>query len=146
METNFNNSLIDFNMYINQIRGSWVQLAKKFNINYHEMLLMYHLYRHGSCTQKLICEYYLLPKQTVNNIVMDMKERAFIEMGFAENNRKEKVLMLTDAGKEYISSLVSSMNKVEENMTGKMGEENLSQLANLLIEYGNIIREEISAD
>ena len=102
MEINFNNSLIDFNMYINQIRGSWVQLAKKFNINYHEMLLMYHLYRHGSCTQKLICEYYLLPKQTVNNIVMDMKERAFIEMGFAENNRKEKVLVLTDAGKEYI--------------------------------------------
>ena len=146
METNFNNSLIDFNMYINQIRGSWVQLAKKFNINYHEMLLMYHLYRHGSCTQKLICEYYLLPKQTVNNIVMDMKERAFIEMGFAENNRKEKVLVLTDAGKEYISSLVLSMNKVEENMAGKMGEENLSQLANLLIEYGNIIREEISAD
>ena len=110
------------------------------------MLLMYHLYRHGSCTQKLICEYYLLPKQTVNNIVMDMKERAFIEMGFAENNRKEKVLVLTDAGKEYISSLVSSMNKVEENMAGKMGEENLSQLANLLVEYGNIIREEISAD
>ena len=146
MEINFKNSLIDFNMYINQIRGSWVQLAKKFNINYHEMLLMYHLYRHGSCTQKLICEYYLLPKQTVNNIVMDMKERAFIEMGFAENNRKEKVLVLTDAGKEYISSLVSSMNKVEENMAGKMGEENLSQLANLLVEYGNIIREEISAD
>ena len=146
METNFNNSLIDFNMYINQIRGSWVQLAKKFNINYHEMLLMYHLYRHGSCTQKLICEYYLLPKQTVNNIVMDMKERAFIEMGFAENNRKEKVLVLTAAGEEYISSLVSSMNKVEENMAGKMGEENLSLLANLLVEYGNIIREEIVAD
>ena len=146
MDNQVKYSLIDLNMYINQIRGSWVQLAKKFNINYHEMLLMYHLYRHGSCTQKLICEYYLLPKQTVNNIVMDMKERAFIGMGFAENNRKEKVLVLTDAGKEYISSLVSSMNKVEENMAGKMGEENLSQLANLLVEYGNIIREEISAD
>ena len=146
METNLNNSLIDFNMYINQIRGSWVQLAKKFNINYHEMLLLYHLYRHGSCTQKLICEYYLLPKQTVNNIVMEMKERQFIEMGFAENNRKEKVLVLTAAGEEYISQLVSSMNRVEEDMAEKMGEENLSALANLLVDYSDIIKEEISAD
>ena len=92
MEKETKHSLIDFNMYINQIRGSWVQLAKKFNINYHEMLLLYHLYSNGSCTQKLICEYYLVPKQTVNNIVMEMKDRGFIEMGFAPNNRKEKVL------------------------------------------------------
>ncbi len=146
MENDIKYSLIDLNMYINQIRGSWVQLAKKFDINYHEMLLLYHLYRHGSCTQKLICEYYLLPKQTVNNIVMEMKDRRFIEMGFAENNRKEKLLMLTDAGREYIAHLVSSMNKVEENMAEKMGDEKLSLLANLLVEYSEIIREEIVAD
>ena len=146
MEKDVKYSLIDFNIYINQIRGSWVQLAKKFDINYHEMLLLYHLYTNGSCTQKLICEYYLLPKQTVNNIVMEMKERQFIEMGFAENNRKEKVLVLTAAGEEYISQLVSSMNRVEEDMAEKMGEENLSALANLLVDYSNIIREEIIAD
>ena len=146
MEKNTKYSLIDFNMYINQIRGSWVQLAKKFNINYHEMLLLYHLYRHGSCTQKLICEHYMLPKQTVNNIVMDAKEGGYIEMGFAPNNRKEKVLVLTPAGEEYISSLVSSMNKVEKDMAEKMGEEKLYLLANLLVDYSDIIKEEISAD
>ncbi len=146
MENSTKHSLIDFNMYINQIRGSWVQLAKKFNINYHEMLLLYHLYRHGSCTQKLICEYYLLPKQTVNNIVMDMKERNYIEMGFAANNRKEKVMVLTPAGEEYIASLVGSMNKVEESMAEKMGAENMALLAQLLVSYSDIIREEIVAD
>ena len=146
MEKEIKHSLIDFNMYINQIRGSWVQLAKKFNINYHEMLLLYHLYSNGSCTQKLICEYYLVPKQTVNNIVMEMKDRGFIEMGFAPNNRKEKVLVLTPSGEEYIASLVASMNNVEKDMSAKMGEEKLHMLANLLVEYGGIIKEEISAD
>lgn len=146
MEKDVKYSLIDFNIYINQIRGSWVQLAKKFNINYHEMLLLYHLYTNGSCTQKLICEHYMLPKQTVNNIVMDAKESRYIEMGFAPNNRKEKVLVLTPAGEEYISSLVSSMNKVEKDMAEKMGEEKLYLLANLLVDYSDIIKEEISAD
>ena len=146
MEKDVKYSLIDFNIYINQIRGSWVQLAKKFNINYHEMLLLYHLYTNGSCTQKLICEHYMLPKQTVNNIVMDAKESGYIEMGFAPNNRKDKVLVLTPAGEEYISSLVSSMNKVEKDMAEKMGEEKLYLLANLLVDYSDIIKEEISAD
>ena len=146
MEKDVKYSLIDFNIYINQIRGSWVQLAKKFDINYHEMLLLYHLYTNGSCTQKLICEHYMLPKQTVNNIVMDAKKSGYIEMGFAPNNRKEKVLVLTPAGEEYISSLVSSMNKVEKDMAEKMGEEKLYLLANLLVDYSDIIKEEISAD
>ena len=146
MEKEIKHSLIDFNMYINQIRGSWVQLAKKFNINYHEMLLLYHLYSNGSCTQKLICEYYLVPKQTVNNIVMEMKDRGFIEMGFAPNNRKEKVLVLTPSGEEYIASLVASMNNVEKDMSEKMGEEKMQLLANMLVEYSGIIKEEISVD
>ncbi len=146
MDNQVKYSLIDLNMYINQIRGSWVQLAKKFNINYHEMLMMYHLYRHGVCTQKQICEYYLLPKQTVNNIVMDMKENDYIRMEFAENNRKENVIVLTPSGEEYISNLVASMDKVEKSMSEKMGDEKQFLLANLLIDYGEIIKQEIIAD
>ena len=146
MDNQVKYSLIDLNMYINQIRGSWVQLAKKFNINYHEMLMMYHLYRHGACTQKQICEYYLLPKQTVNNIVMAMKESDYIRLEFAENNRKEKVIVLTSSGEEYISSLVASMDKVEKSMSEKMGDEKQFLLANLLIDYGDIIKQEIISD
>ncbi len=146
MEHQAKYSLIDFNMYVNQIRGSWVQLAKKFNINYHEMLMLYHLYRYGQCTQKQICEYYLLPKQTVNNIVMDLKENDYIRLTFAENNKKEKILLLTQAGEEYITSLVSSMDKVETVMAEKMGAEKLQTMADLLVEYGEIIKDAIIAD
>ena len=146
MENSTKHSLIDFNMYINQIRGSWVQLAKKFDINYHEMLLLYHLYRYGGCTQKVICEHYLLPKQTVNNIVMDAKEHNYIQMSFTETNRKEKVMSLTPAGEEYISSLADSMNKVEQSMAEKMGAENMALLAQLLATYSDIVNQEIMAE
>ena len=88
----------------------------------------------------------MLPKQTVNNIVMEAKEKGYIEMGFAPNNRKEKVLVLTPFGKEYISSLALSMDKVEKDMAEKMGEEKLYLLANLLVDYSDIIKEEISAN
>ena len=77
---------------------------------------------------------------------MDLKENQYIELQFAENNKKEKILVLTPAGEEYITQLVSSMDKVESVMAEKMGEEKLYLLANLLLDYGEIIKEEIVAD
>lgn len=146
MENQLKYSLIDLNMSVNQIRGSWVQLAKKYNINYHEMLVLYHVYCNGKCTQKKICEDYLLPKQTVNNIVTALKEAGRIELQAAIGNKKEKVLVLTPAGEDYISTLVASMKSVEEIMQEKIGAENLQILAGLLDEYGDIIREVIAID
>ena len=134
MENQFKHSLIDFNMSVNQIRGSWVQLAKKYNINYHEMLVLYHLYCNGGCTQKQICDYYLLPKQTVNNSVSARKDNGNIDLQAAPGNRKEKVLVLTQQGRQYISTLVDSMKQVEEDMVEKMGEEKLSMLSDMLTE------------
>lgn len=146
MENQFTYSLIDLNMSVNQIRGSWVQLAKKYNINYHEMLVLYHVYCNGRCTQKQICEDHLLPKQTVNNIVSELKTEGYIELQSAIGNKKEKVLVLTPSGEEYISTLVSLMKNVEDIMKEKIGAENLRTLAQLLAEYGDIIREVVAAD
>ncbi|MBQ7903686.1 MAG: winged helix-turn-helix transcriptional regulator [Oscillospiraceae bacterium] len=146
MENQLKYSLIDLNMSVNQIRGSWVQLAKKYNINYHEMLVLYHVYYNGRCTQKQICEDYLLPKQTVNNIVTALKTEGRIELQAAVGNKKEKVLVLTPAGEDYISTLVASMKSVEEIMQEKIGAENLQLLTDLLAEYGDIIKEVIAAD
>ena len=77
---------------------------------------------------------------------MAMKESDYIRLEFAENNRKEKVIVLTPSGEEYISSLVASMDKVEKSMSEKMGDEKQFLLANLLIDYGDIIKQEIISD
>ena len=144
MDAAYTHSMIDINMSVNQIKGSLVQMAKKYDVNYHEMVLMYHLYRNGDCTQKQLCDYYLLPKQTVNNIVMAMKGAGNIDWYFTATNKKEKVLTITEKGMDYISSLVSSMNSTEETIENIMGAEKMSTLVELLSEYNSIIKASIA--
>lgn len=144
MDASYTHSMIDINMSVNQIRGSLVQMAKKYNVNYHEMVLMYHLYRNGDCTQKQICDYYLLPKQTVNNIVMAMKEQENIDWYFTPTNKKEKVLKITEKGLGYIQDLVLSMNNTEDMIKSVLGEEKITALVELLVEYNNIIKASIA--
>jgi len=146
MERTYTLSMIDINMSVNQIRGSLVQMAKKYNVNYHEMVLMYHLYKNGDCTQKQICDYYLLPKQTVNNIVMAMKDQGNIDWYFTPTNKKEKVLTITEKGLEYISSLVLSMNNTEDMLKSVLGEEKIADMVELLTEYNNIIKASLSSN
>ena len=146
MDRTYTHSMIDINMSVNQIRGSLVQMAKKYGINYHEMVLMYHLYRNGDCTQKQICDYYLLPKQTVNNIVMAMTEQGNISWYFTPTNKKEKVLTITDKGLKYISNLVLSMNNTEDMIKSVLGEEKITAMVELLTEYNNIIKASISSN
>ncbi|MBR4035460.1 MAG: winged helix-turn-helix transcriptional regulator [Oscillospiraceae bacterium] len=146
MERTYTLSMIDINMSVNQIRGSLVQMAKKYNVNYHEMVLMYHLYKNGDCTQKQICDYYLLPKQTVNNIVMAMKDQGNINWYFTPTNKKEKVLTITEKGLEYISSLVLSMNNTEDMLKSVLGEEKIADMVELLTEYNNIIKASLSSN
>jgi len=145
MDAAYTHSMIDINMSVNQIKGSLVQMAKKYDVNYHEMVLMYHLYRNGDCTQKQLCDYYLLPKQTVNNIVMAMKGAGNIDWYFTATNKKEKVLTITEKGMDYISSLVLSMNSTEETIENIMGAEKMSTLVELLGEYNSIIKASISS-
>lgn len=140
MDAAYTRSMIDINMSVNQIKGSLVQMAKKYDINYHEMVLMYHLYRNGDCTQKQLCDYYLLPKQTVNNIVMAMKGAGNIDWYFTATNKKEKVLTITEKGMDYISGMVLSMNSTEESIENIMGAEKMSTLVELLGEYNSIIK------
>ncbi|MBE6865548.1 MAG: winged helix-turn-helix transcriptional regulator [Oscillospiraceae bacterium] len=145
MDAAYTHSMIDINMSVNQIKGSLVQMAKKYDVNYHEMVLMYHLYRNGDCTQKQLCDYYLLPKQTVNNIVMAMKGAGNIDWYFTATNKKEKVLTITEKGMDYISSLVLSMNSTEETIENIMGAEKMSTLVELLGEYNSIIKASIAS-
>ena len=145
MDKTYTHSMIDINMSVNQIRDSLVQMAKKYDINYHEMVLMYHLYRNGDCTQKQICDYYLLPKQTVNNIVMAMKDAGNIDWYFTATNKKEKVLTITEKGLDYISNLVLSMNSTEETIENILGAEKMTALADLLSEYNSIIKASIAS-
>ena len=62
------------NQAIIRCRGVYSMWAKNNNVSYNRMLVLYTIREFGSCTQKQICDSYLLPRQTVNHVISEMKK------------------------------------------------------------------------
>lgn len=139
MDTNTLKMLSDINFSIIKVRSIYASWSKNNNINYHEMLILYSLRDNTACTQKQICDSYFLPKQTINNIVTDLKEKGYIRLTADKFNKKLKVLELTDEGKKYSDKYMNSLKEKEEKAVQIFGFEKLNQIVLLLNEYGNIL-------
>ena len=66
--------LADINRAVIQFRGLYAAWSKEHGISYHELLVLYTIRDQGFCTQKQICDSYLLPRQTMNHVILDLRE------------------------------------------------------------------------
>lgn len=99
------------------------------------MLVLYTIREKGFCTQKQICDSYLLPRQTMNNVITVMRENGLLELSPENNVGREKAFVLTGKGKEYAMPLLESMNRFEEQAVALLGDEKLAALTSLMLEY-----------
>ena len=62
------------NRAIVQFRGIYSAWSASHGISYNEMLVLYTIRDQGYCTQKQICDSYLLPRQTINHVIAAMRQ------------------------------------------------------------------------
>ena len=67
------------NQAIIRCRGVYSMWAKNNNVSYNRMLVLYTIREFGFCTQKQICDSYLLPRQTVNHVISEMKKDGILD-------------------------------------------------------------------
>ena len=121
------------NTGIIKCRSVYASWAKMHNISYHEMLVFYTIREYGYCSQKQICDSYLLPKQTIHNVINKMLDKGLLV--YKKDNGKEKIYKLTSDGRKYYDALVESLNTVEEHAIKSMGNDKLNDLISLLLEF-----------
>ena len=139
--------LNDVDRAIIRLRGVYSAWPKKHGISYNEMLVLYTIRDNGYCTQKMICDSYLIPKQTINNVIGGMLKNGYL-CDSAENGAgREKAYIFTDKGTAYAKPLLSSINTVEERAVKAMGYEKIQLMTELLCEYdrvlGNALTDEV---
>lgn len=144
MEQNTQKLLGSVNTAIIKIRGAYAAWAREHRVNYHETLIFYSLRDHDTCTQKQICDSYLLPKQTVNNIITSLKKSGYLCLVPDEQGGHGKLLKLTESGKKYAESIMDPLLLVEEEAVKLMGEENLRAMTEMALRYGSILEESMA--
>jgi DNA-binding MarR family transcriptional regulator len=127
------------NHAIIKCRGIYSQWAKKIGSSYNRMLVFYTIREDGYCVQKEMCDHYLLPRQTMNNIVAALVREGLLKEDPAHRQGREKAYVLTEAGEEYSSRMLASLNAVEEHAAQIIGQERIQIMTSLLLEYDHAL-------
>ena len=123
------------NRAIIKYRGVYSAWSKKHGISYNEMLVLYTIRDNHYCTQKQICDSYLLPRQTMNHVFAKMCEDGIIEVSEKYGKGREKAFILTEYGKKYATPFIESLNTVEERAVELMGKDRILSMTTLVQEF-----------
>lgn len=129
------------NQAIIRCRGVYSMWAKNNNVSYNRMLVLYTIREFGFCTQKQICDSYLLPRQTVNHVISEMKKDGILVTDPEKSTGKEKALVLTPEGERYSEKLLYSLSRMEEWAAKRLGEDKIRRMTELFMEYDQILEE-----
>ncbi|KAA8822078.1 MarR family winged helix-turn-helix transcriptional regulator [Bifidobacterium vespertilionis] len=77
------------------------------------MCVLDYLYDHDGASQRAICEYTMLPRQTVNNVVSSLVEQGYARLEESEGDRRVKAVRFTEEGRRHCNALVAPERAAE---------------------------------
>lgn len=129
----------DVNKAIIQCRGVYSAWSRTHGVSYHEMLVLYTIREYGYCTQKLICDSYILPKQTIHNTISAMRENGTLVYDAEKSKGREKAFVLSEKGGAYAAELLRSLDVIEDRALAALGKEKLRTLTDLLFDFDSAL-------
>ena len=127
------------NKGIVQCRGVYSAWAASHSVSSHEMLVLYTIREYGCCTQKQVCDSYILPKQTIHNVISSMRERGVLIPAPEHSKGREKAFILSETGETYAADFLQSLDKVKDRALELFGKEKLQTLTSLLFEFDTVL-------
>lgn len=116
------------------IYSSW-SISK--GISYHEMLVYYTIREYGYCSQKMICDSYLLPKQTINNVFIKLLKEEILEKD--KTNGREILFTLTSKGRSKYNAFIKELDKAESYAVDMIGIDKLDLLDEIIAQYNKAL-------
>lgn len=132
-------SLVEANLAIVKFRGAYARWSALHHMNYHEMLVLYTIRESGFCTQKQVSDSFLLPRQTVHNVISGMRQRGLLQISPAHCTGREKAFVLTEAGQRYAGPLMDNLAAIEQAAIDRLGPEKLRAMAGMLSEFNQAL-------
>lgn len=120
--------------------------ARKAGVSYNSLYILSAISQSESCTQKQLCEKTLLPKQTVNNVITAFYKNGYIALCELPENRRIKVIHLTDKGREYANTLIPKIHEADIQAMNTLSVKEQDTLIKLINKYASAFRQEMLGD
>lgn len=117
--------------------------ARKSGVSYNSLYILNAIQQTENCTQKEICEKTLLPKQTVNNVVINFYKKGYVELVELPENRRVKAIHLTEKGIQYANTLIPHIHHADRLAMESLTVEQQDTLLHLMDIYVSAFRREM---
>ncbi len=86
-------------------------------------------------TQKTISERMSVNKQTINSIINKLEKQKFVKFIEVEKDKRNKLVCLTDSGKEYAKDIIPPAAKADNLAMAELGLTKAQELVKLTTEF-----------
>lgn len=94
-------------------------------------------------SQSKLCEQLNLTRQTINSTVLNLEKQGIINLKAVPDNRKEKLIVLTEKGKQLMKDTIMDFVKAENSVFFQMGDEEVEEFLKLMKRYNDLFRAEL---
>ncbi len=122
------NQLDQLGTRINLICNVFDKWIGQQDLNYNLFAVLYTLATEGSRTQKHIGEEWSLPKQTVSGVCKTLDGQGLIEWQEGEQDRRERLLSLTEKGKAHAAPLTENAQEFSDKVFATFGDKRTTRL------------------
>lgn len=120
--------------------------SKEQGLSMNGYLILYSFYDEAAPTQKSISHKWQIPKQTVNSILKDYMQKGYIETISMPEDRRNKILKLTEKGKAYADKIIGKLQKKELFVMQKLGIENITRLNDIMEDFIGLFGNGVNTD
>lgn len=131
------NDIQRFDKIFQKMDRAYEKYAKAFNMSYSSLALFQLIWENQPCTQKRLCDITMLPKQTVNTIVMSFVRQGYIEMIEQPDDRRQKSMYLNRSGNQFAQKILPKIKEAENVSIQQFSEEEKDKFFTLLEKFSN---------
>lgn len=144
MEKHLTDPLAVFNQVYKEMDEIYHLYAKQHGISDTALWLMYSLYQSETAyTQREFCSDWHYPPQTINSALKNFEKQGIIELQSIPDNQKNKLIVLTQKGKDWAEKIISPLILAERRSFQGMKKEERDALLVLSKKYVDLLRSEI---
>ena len=138
-----------FNIFsmLRKINGLNKQRVERFGLNNLESIILFHIDKIENLTQKDLVNKLQMPKQTINSIILNLKEHDLIIMEGSEFDKRVKTLVLTKKGEDEVRKINEALSLSNQKIYDDLGETDIKlikeNLYQLIATLENNINEEV---
>lgn len=99
------------------------EYAHKNGLTYMSLYILETIYEQSICTQKIISEITLYPKQTVNMVIRSFLQKGWVELKQDESDRRNKYIQLTESGEAFAKQVIEPYWNAASDAFGELENE-----------------------